>query len=268
MPGSISISKRYGQAQACALLLLTLGLVGAPRLARAEGPPPAGGDAKNSKTFQPEEDDFSNTPFTEYGEFNEEADEEEDAKFFAHGRFFGASLGMGFEGVTGNRGLLYQGGFPMIDFKLHYWFDFNFAIDMGIFYAKHFYDTSTANGGHVDVNLLHIGIDVKYYFDTKNLSSAISFANPFLMAGFGSFTQTKSSFAQSNTEPPDTGVGMSVGGGLEFTVSPKKTYLQLEARYHIVTFKDTYDESFSTSNNVPDLTGAFYTFNVNVLFTW
>ena len=106
--------------------------------ARAEGPP--GGDkADKGKTVQPEEDDFSNTPFTEYGEFNEEADEEADANFFAHGRFFGVSLGLGFEGVTGNRGLLYQGGFPMVNGKIHYWFDFNFALDMDFYFASHFY---------------------------------------------------------------------------------------------------------------------------------
>ena len=81
--------------------------------------------------MQPEEEDFSSSPFTEYGEFNEEQDEAADTKFFQYGRLFGVSLGLGFEGVTGNRGLLWQGGFPMIEMKVHYWFDFNVALDLG-----------------------------------------------------------------------------------------------------------------------------------------
>lgn len=268
MPVSIFTSKPHKPGFAV-LTALCLGLalpLALPKFARADGP--GGADKDKNKTFQPEEEDFSNTPFTEYGEFNEEADEEADAKFFAHGRFFGVSLGLGFEGVTGNRGVLYQGGFPMVDGKLHYWFDFNFAIDMDFYFASHFYETSTDNGGHVDVSLIHVGLDVKYYFDTKNLSSAISFANPYILAGFGAYSQTKSSFVQSTTEPADTSIGMGLGGGLEFTLAPKKCYLEFEGKYHIVTFQDTFSTSFQSSNNIPDLTGGFYTFTANILFTW
>lgn len=268
MPVSTSISSRGKPTAAPILLLACLACAWPAAAARADGPAGQGGaGGDKAKVFQPEEDDFSNTPFTEYGEFNEDGDEEADAKFFAHGRFFGASLGLGFEGVTGNRGLLYQGGFPMVDLKLHYWFDFNFAIDMDIYYAKHFYMDPDPSVGHVDVSLIHAGLDVKYYFDTKNLSSAISFANPYVMAGFGSYTQSKSSFAANTTEAPDTGIGMCLGGGLEFAISPKKTYLEFEGRYHIVTFADTYDTNFQ-SIGITDLTGGFYTFTANVLFTW
>jgi hypothetical protein len=235
----------------------------APSLARAAEP----AAPKESKTVQPEEEDFAGSPFTEYGEFNEEREEEEDAKFFAHGRFFGASLGAGYEGVTGNRGLLYQGGFPTIDFKLHYWFDFHFALDINLYYASHFFETTTTNGGHTDVNVFHVGTDVKYYFDTKNLSAPISFANPYLILGFGSYTQTKSSFTQA-TQDPDTGVGLTGGAGLEFAIRPKKAYLELEAKYHLVRFKDSGTDQFRTSNNVPDLSGGFFTVIASVLFTW
>ena len=110
--------------------------------------------------------------------------------------------------------------------------------------------------GHVDVEaLIHVGIDVKYYFDTKNLSSAISFANPYLLAGFGAYSQTISSFTASTTQPADTSIGMGIGGGLEFALSPKKAYLEIEGRYHIVTFQDTFTQNFS-SEGIPDLTGG------------
>src|ERR1700722_17820359 len=72
-------------------------------------------DKDKDKANTPEEDDYTNSPFTEYGEFNETEEEEEDTKFLQYGRLFGISLGVGFEAVDGNRGQLYQGGFPVVD---------------------------------------------------------------------------------------------------------------------------------------------------------
>ena len=39
----------------------------------------------SDRTNKPEEDDFTQTPYTEYGSFNEEKEEEEDTKFFQYG---------------------------------------------------------------------------------------------------------------------------------------------------------------------------------------
>src|SRR5881628_3466051 len=109
MPGSIFTSKASALLRALTALAVSLtALAFHPRAAHA---------APNSSG-----DDYSETPFTEYGEFNEEEEEADEAKFFQYGRFFGVSVGSGFQGATGNRGLLYQGGFPTLDIKVHYWF--------------------------------------------------------------------------------------------------------------------------------------------------
>ncbi len=231
-------------------------------------PSAAGGGGKaGAKVYQPEEDDFATTPFTEYGEFNEQADEDADTKFLQFGRFFGVSLGLGVEGLTGNRGLLWNGGFPMLDFKVHYWFDFNFAIDIGIFTVTHYYETTEDLGGHVDVPLFHIGADLKYYFDTKNLSAALSFANPYVLVGVGNFSKAENSYSKG-TSVTDSGFGMSAGGGLEFVLKARKTYLEIEGKAHLVSFKDTHATTFQTSNGIDDLTGILYTVSANLLFTW
>jgi opacity protein-like surface antigen len=267
MPESTSISNsRRTRARFIPLSGLAVLLALPPAIAHAEGM--GGNSGEKSKAYTPEEDDFSNTPFTEYGEFSESADEEAEAKFMAHGRSHGVSLGLGFEGLTGNRGAVYEGGFPMVDLKLHYWFDFNFAMDLNIYFASHEFDGGTSNGGLTEVNLIHAGIDIKYYFDTKNLSAPISFANPYLMVGFGSYTQVKSSFAESSTDKPDTGLGLALGAGLEFAISPKKCYLELEGRYHMVSFADRFSTDFQTSHSVPDLTGSLFTISSSILFTW
>lgn len=245
------------------LTLLSLGVfAGGVSVARAQGDE---GKSTESRTNKPEEEDYSTTPFTEYGEFNETSEEESDAKFFQFGRFFGVSIGMGFQFIDGNRGSLWQGGFPVVDFKIHYWFDFNVGLDLGFYTASQFYNTQVQGKGHVDVNWLRVGIDIKYYFPTKNLSSAISFANPYVLLGVGSFSKTENSNT-TQVGDQDASLGISGGAGFEFVVNPKKTYFELEVKANLVTFKDTFTTLYAPS--LPNLTGNFYTITGSLLFTW
>lgn len=260
----------------CLILLILSALFpsssqGAPPPAASRAPQeensssPSSQDQPN-KAEQSEEEDYSTTPFTSYGEFHSLADEEADSKFFQYGRFFGVSLGIGAQIVDGNRGALWQGGFPVVDFKLHYWFDFNVALDLGFFTAQQFFQTTAQGLGHVDVNMVHAGVDIKYYLQTRDLSSAISFASPYLLAGVGSFSKTQNSNAQASQDN-DTSLGISLGAGLEFVISPRKTYFQVEGKFHTVTFKDTFTTLFQ-SVGVPNLTGNFYTVTGGLLFVW
>lgn len=248
----------------CLFIISTQGLAAEGQGAATNTTPSPPPSPKNDKVYQPEEEDFSNTPFTEYGEFNEDADEEADIKFFQHGRFFGVGLGLGYEGVTGNRGLLWQGGFPMFDLKVHYWFDFNVALQLGFFTVSHFYESKAK--GHVDVNMIHLGLDVKYYFETKNLSSAISFANPYILLGIGGFTKSEVN-ATDQTVDSDNSFGLSLGGGFEFAITPRKIYLTFEPKYHIVNFKDKFTTIFRGEGK-QNLDGGFYTLTMSVNFTW
>jgi hypothetical protein len=250
MPASTSISNK---ALLPAALFAALWACSAPALA-----------ADENKAGQAEEDDFSSTPFTAYGEFNEEAEEIAESRFFQYGRYFGVSVGVGGEGVTENRGLLWQGGFPMFEFKVHYWFDFNVAIDMGLSTANHFYD-NPVTGDHVDVNFVRIGISGKYYFDTANLSAAISFANPYLIVGFGSYRKSEKSRDLELTENDDA-VGFSFGAGLEFALKHRKVYFEVEGKMHLAAFKDTFTREFEPS--IPNLSGGWFTITGALLFTW
>ena len=224
-----------------------------------------GGDDKG-RTQTPEEEDFSSTPFTQYGEFNEDEDEEADTKFLQHGRLFGVSLGAGYEGVTGNRGLVWQGGFPFIDFKLHYWFDFQVALNMGISSGSHFFQAGATSGGTTDANLTRVGLDILYYFDIKNLAAPISFANPHVSVGGGAFTKTQTSQTSGGTPDSDVGVGLTLGAGLEFAIRPRKIYLAVEGRYSIARFRDTFSGQFSSI--ATDLTGDFFSFYTSIIFNW
>jgi hypothetical protein len=228
--------------------------------------PEATSPGATPRTQQPEEPEFKETPYTGYGEFNEQEDEDDASRFFQFGRFFGVSLGSGFNGVTGNRGLLYQGGTPVVDFKVMYWFDFNFALELGLTTANHFYDSQAR--GFANITLTRIGVDLRYYLPMQDLAAPITFANPYLLIGGGPISKQESLQTQNVVES-DTGLGLAVGGGLEFTVSPRKIYFGVAAKYQFVTFKDTFTTEFQ-SENIPitDLTGGFYTLLGTVLFTW
>lgn len=265
MQGSISIFKRIAPSLAASFAPLAFALALATHAHAAEEADPNAAQAPD-KTLIPEEEDFSHTPFTEYGEFNEEAEEAADTKFFQYGRFFGVSLGTGYQGLTGHRGRLWSGGAPAMDFRVHYWFDFNVALDLGVFIAPHYYTSDASSASRVDVKMTRLGLNTKYYFDTKNLSAAISFANPHVLAGAGAYSKVESS---PGIEADSESVfGLNFGAGLEFAIKPKKVYFQLDGKYHIVTFGDVSNSDFATSHQIPDLTGDFYTISGSLLFTW
>ena len=212
---------------------------------------------------QSDDTEFSETPYTEYGSFNEDDEEDADTRFFQYGRFFAVGLGLGYQGITGNRGKVYNGGFPLFELKVQYWFDFNFALQLGFSTVQHQYNDGS-RGGLYDVTMTRIGADMKYYFDTRDLSAAISFASPNIIAGIGRYGKAE---YNGNTDVRDTdgAVGFNAGLGFEFTLKPKKSYVYLDTKIHSVSFRDTLTSNFE---GISDLKGYFYTVATGFLFTW
>lgn len=229
------------------LCIISLGL-GGPALAQ-------------DKPEVPPEEDFSETPFTRYGEFSGDEDASEDEIFFQYGRFFGVAFGIGIHEALGNRGLVYQGGFPMLEFQIQYWFDFHFAIKLDLYTAPHFKNV----GSDTSIREYHLGIDFKYYLPVENLSSTLTFAGPHVLLGFGGYNQVET-FPTSNTDPDiRTAVGFKVGLGLEFPIVLKKTYFMIEGKLHFLEFSN---DRISPASGIPDVTGPFGSVTASVMFTW
>ena len=251
--------------------LLLIGLVGSHLILSGVREAKADGGSKEDKTLQPEEDDFSSTAYTEYGEFNEEENEAADMKFYQYGRLFGFGVGVGFSGATGNRGKLYQGGFPLINVRTQYFFDFNLALGLDLTSIKHSYEVSAARGAHHDVSIATIGVDLKYYFETKDLAATLSFANPYIVGGVASYTQADvSTLEGSASAEKDSSFGLNAGFGLEFAISPRNAYFTIEGRLHQVKFKDTSDGRYgeAADGGYQNLEGYFYTVVTGFTFTW
>ena len=191
---------------------------------------------------------------------NEE--ENDDALYFQYGRFFGVSLGAGYQAATGNRGKLYDAALPRLDIRMHYWFNFNFAMDLGVWFANHQFSYLKET---TQVKLIGYGIHLKYYFDVKDSSAALTFANPFLELGAGAISKSETTNASSLPDTDST-ISADVGGGLEFPVVYKKTYFIVEALYHTQSFKDTIESRYNL--RVDDLSGGFITIMGHFMFVW
>ncbi|MDR3607682.1 MAG: outer membrane beta-barrel protein [Oligoflexia bacterium] len=232
----------------------------------ADGAPPSpSASPAKDRSLPSDEEDFTSTPFTDYGEFNQEGDEEAETKFMQFGRLFGVSIGAGQDTALGNRGDLWQGGFPLIVGELHYWFDFHLALDMGFSYAPHYYNSPNTAEGYTSVSFTHVFLNIRYYFDTKDLSAPLSFASPYILGGFGEFNKTQN-YSVSNSSDSDSTVGITAGAGLEFPIVVRSVYFDLETTISSASFKDTHNSPYTTV--APDLTGAFLTVTGGLMFTW
>lgn len=264
----IFISKKtMKQTYAWVLVALAIGFISFVSFSQFT---PIASAAEGDKTQQSQEEDYSQTPYTEYGEFNQEEEEDSDTRFFQYGRFFGVGLGLGMEGPTGTRAQLWRGGFPLFDFKLIYWFDFHLAMTLGFTNVSHNYDADIGGTtGTFNVTVNQIGGDLRYYFDTKNLSAPISFANPFILLGLGAYTkkETEPGGATATSTLSDTGLGFRIGMGVEFPLKPKKAYLTFEGKFHIVGYEDN-STGGNASAQFSSLSGLFYTLTGGFLFTW
>jgi opacity protein-like surface antigen len=180
---------------------------------------------------------------------------------------FGFSLGLGSLSATGNRGLMWQSSNPMYDIAAYYWLTSQIAVDVEGSTVNDSYVTSTDNGGNVNVNVKHLEFGLRYYGDLHSVLARVfsGFVSPFATLGLGVFSMTKTSFIQSTSEPADNQIGMTLGAGLRFELAPKTLFLELMGRWNSVTFSDTYTPQFQASNNVPDQTGQFISWNANVL---
>jgi hypothetical protein len=203
------------------------------------------------------------SPYLDYGDFNSSEDEDADTLYFQYGRFFGVSVGGGYQGVTGNRGQLYNAALPRFDLRVHYWFDFQFAMSMGIWFATHNFDYGADT---YSAKLSGYYADLKYYFDVRNASAPITFANPHLLLGIGAINKTLTSSASSFGSSNDSTLTINFGAGFEFPIVHKKTYFLLDVRYWTQEFQDINNDDFQ--DRAANLTGGFVSLMGHLMFTW
>jgi hypothetical protein len=212
----------------------------------------------SSQAFDDEEDlNIGGDIFQDFNEDLEAQQVMEDERFYRYARFFGLNIGLGFTTFTDNRGLAYQDDHPTFSFSLLYFMDFQNAIVMGIEYSKHtmFIDTFV-NGsksqilGAIETNMLRPFIGFRYYLDTSDLGTAITYSNPYAVGRIEYWYQTNV-FAERDSigDQVGGGLGTGIGFGLEFPIEIKKSYFNIEFLYHRVNFFDKFTQDY---RQIPD----------------
>ncbi|WP_408096801.1 hypothetical protein ACJVC5_17330 [Peredibacter sp. HCB2-198] len=222
--------------------------------------------------------------FSDFNEDLESAQVLEDERFYRYGRFFSVNLGGGFTTFTGNRGKAFEDNNPTFHLSMSYFLDFQNAIILGVEYSKHTMVLDTVvhgyknqgNLGAVTQDMTRVFVGYKYYIDTTDLGTAITYSNPHFIGRLEYWYQT-TKFLDQDTIPNDKGggIGTGIGMGLEFPIELKKSYISVEALYHVVNFYDKYTQDYAqepglatSTYGFDDLTGNVMSLIFTYNFTW
>ena len=189
-----------------------------------------------------------------FSDFNEEIEASqvfEDERFYRYGRFFSFNIGVGVTSYLGNRGLAYYDQHPTISLAVYYFQDFNKSFGFGFEYSKHSMsftgptEAYTSAVSLIEINMFRTFYAFKYYLDTADLGTAITYSNPFFIARIEYWNQTNK-FIDQSTQPNLSGGGFGFAqvSGLEFPVTLKESYIGVEILYHEVNFFDTYTQDY------------------------
>jgi hypothetical protein len=223
--------------------------------------------------------------FSDFNEDLESAQVLEDERFYRYGRFFSVNLGGGFTTFTGNRGKAYEDNNPTFHLSVNYFLDFQKAITLGIEYSKHTmvldtvvngFKSNNENLGAVVTDMTRVFVGYKYYIDTTDLGTAITYSNPHLIGRLEYWYQS-TNYLDQKTFPKSKGggIGTGIGAGLEFPIELKQSYVSVEALYHVVNFYDKYTQDYrQVPNNTKstygyeDLSGNVISLIITYNFTW
>lgn len=225
-----------------------------------------------------------------FNDFNEDLEASqvlEDERFYRYGRFFQVCLGLGLTTFTGARGRAYTDNHPSFHFSTAFFLSFQAALTLGVEYSKHtmFVDSETIGfpdqiPGAVETSMLRPFIGFRYYIDTTDLGTALTYSNPHFIARVEYWYQTNK-FPESGRGTPTIptqkggGIGTGVGAGLEFPIELKKAYISTELLYHKVNFFDRFTQDYrqdpdntESTMGYDNLVGDAISFMVTYNFTW
>ncbi len=234
------------------------------------------------------EDDDMKVGSDIFTDFNEELDAShimEDERYYRYGRFFTVNLSLGMTAFSGNRGLAYENEHPSFGLSIHVFNDFRTSFGLGFAYSKHhMYITDPVLGfqdldggadsgpGFISVNMLRVFFAYRYYIDTTNLGTAITYSNPYFTMRLEYWYQTNKYIDQPIIgDDSGGGIGIALGGGLEFPLKIKESYLGLELLMHSVAYFDKYTQLYKGINpgtGYDDLTGYCFTTMVSYVINW
>lgn len=223
-----------------------------------------------------------------FNDFNEDLESDkvlEDERFYQYGRFFAINLGFGLTEFTGNRGAAYDNSPPTLNLSVMAFSNFRVAYLLGIAFSKHsmFFASPTAGSsiigglvnnafGLIEVNMLRFYTGFRYYIDTADLGTALTYSNPYFTMRM-EYWYVTNKFLDQPTLDDDSGggIGGSFGGGLEFPIELRESYVNFEFLVHTVNFEDRLTNDYQPvngGNGFSDLEGLGLTYMLNYVMAW
>ena len=182
-------------------------------------------------------------PFVDFSEYEEASEEEADINFFRNGRFFTLGFVLGYRKFTETLGSrIYDNGINYGLF-LSYFFDLRFALQLTFTTGDHVINFVTPGGVPLRGNsaFTTAGLNLKYYFNTQNVTKGLGQLNPYAIGGFTQISRTSTLSGQS-AFGKESATALEIGGGIELPLMRNKMYFGFQAAYQLVTFADENTE--------------------------
>jgi len=177
--------------------------------------------------------DDSYDPFADYSEFEESVEEEEDLNFFRNGRLLTVGFVGGLRGWTQTLGQVYSSN---ISFGLFicYFFDLRFALQFGFTVSDHL--LSVAGNGFSPIRG-NVNANLKYYFNTQNVTRGLADLNPYIVGGFSQIYRTITVSGNDNFAK-DAAFAFNAGAGIEIPMMRNKLFFGLQGLFQYAMFTD------------------------------
>jgi len=182
--------------------------------------------------------DDSYDPFADYSEFDEAVDEEEDLNFFRNGRLLTLGFLGGLRTWTGSLGKNYSSDMSFGLF-LCYFFDLRFALQFGFLTSDHVLAVSGSGYTPIrgNVNITDLGANLKYYFNTQNVTRGLADLNPYLLGGFSQIYRTTTVSGETGFGK-DQAFAFNIGAGIEIPAMRNKLFFGAQAMFQYVMFSN------------------------------
>lgn len=236
-----------------------------------------------SSNFDDDLSEDKNDIFSDFQEETENKEVQEDERFYRYGRFVSTTFGIGITTFTGNRGKAYHDQHPTLSLGFIYFSDFQSAFGFGIDYSKHFMyldsptvDTAGESYGTIEVTFMRPYVAYRYYFDTADLGSLLTYANPYFTGRLEYWYQSRKFKDYDGSSDSSGAIGAALGMGIEIPIDLKKNFLGLQFLLHKVTLSDTDNGQFEKSSTCvadncygySDLKGMGFSIITSYLFSW
>ena len=181
-------------------------------------------------------------PFTDYSEFQDTTTEEADIYFFKHGRLLSLA-GMG--GMRLMTQKLGQHTRPAFAVGGSFAFFFNMRIALQFHYITGIHPFRSLELEPRDPNrerfvsemlLSQIGLDIKYYLNTQNITQGLASFNPYFIVGGSTITRRIKFRNEGTFNDGKKLFGFHGGLGIEFPLTLNKVFFGIEAQYQFIKF--------------------------------